>query len=117
MWMNQAEIEFAASRIHACPNVTKGVQLLHRLMEAVNAQSDGWAYWSAPGKAADKLMDLLKTAGNLSYDTNGTISDADLRKAVSPIRRMVKVQSEKQKKYGNTFSFDVDAALKVEQTA
>ena len=56
-------------------------------------------------------MDLLKTAGDLWYDTNGTITEAQLRKAVASIRRMVTVQREKQKKYGNTFDFDVDAAL------
>lgn len=111
MWMNQSEIEFAASRHHDCPNVRKGVRLLVKLVEAVNAQSDGWAYWQAPGKSAEKLMDLLRTAGNLTHGTHGKISDDDFRKAVAPIRRMVAVQSEKQKQYGNTFEFDVDAAL------
>lgn len=111
MWMNQAEIEWANQQNHACPNVRAGVRLLYRLIQAVNNQSDGWAYWAAPGKAAHKLMELLKTAGNLSHGTRGTITADQLKKAVSPIRRMVTVQSAKQKKYGNTFEFDVDAAL------
>lgn len=112
MWMNQSEIEWAASRNHACKNVRKGVRLLHALMQAVNNQSDGWPYWRAPAESAEKLMELLKTAGNLSHDTHGEISDADFRKAVTPIRRMVTVQSKKQAGYGNSFEFDVDAALK-----
>lgn len=111
MWMNQHDIEMLNSRTHACPNVQKGVQLLYRLMQAVNQQSDGWAYWHAPAKAADKLMDLIRTAGNIWYDTSGTITDKQLKDAITPIRRMVTVQREKQKQYGNTFDFDVDAAL------
>jgi len=109
MWMNQGEIEMMAHNHHACPNVRKGVRLLQRLMEAVNEQSDGWAYWSAPGKAAEKLMDLLKGVGNLWYDTHGTISDADLRKAITPIRAMVTRQKRIQAKFGNKFEFDVNA--------
>jgi hypothetical protein len=111
MWMNQAEIEWAAKQQHDCPNVRKGVRLLYRFMQSVNEQSDGWAYWPAPGKAADKLMELLKTAGNLNYGTRGTITAAQLKAAVTPIRSMVTYQSKKQKEYGNTFNFDVDAAL------
>lgn len=109
--MNQHDIAYAHSRNHACPNVRKGVKLLYHLMQAVMEQSDGWAYWSPPSKAATKLMELLKTAGNLNHDTHGTITAQQLKAAISPIRRMVTVQREKQKKYGNTFEFDVDAAL------
>jgi hypothetical protein len=111
-FMNAAEIKYAASQRHECPNVRKGLKLLRKLVEATNSQSDGWHSWPAPSRSADKLQELLKTAGNLTYGTHGTISTADLRKAISPIRRMVTVQSEKQKQYGNTFEFDVDAALR-----
>ena len=109
MWMNQVEIEWAAKQHHECPNVRKGVHLLDRLMQAVNQQSDGWVYWPAPAKAAEKLTNLLQTAGNLSYGTHGRITDADFRKAVTPIRSMVTRQKRIQSKYGNTFHFDVDA--------
>ena len=112
MWMNQAEIEWAARQSHECPNVRKGVRLLYQLMQAVNDQSDGWAYWQAPSKAADKLIELLKTAGNLIYGTHGTITDADFRKAVTPIRSMVTRQNRTQAKFGNKFEFNVDQALK-----
>lgn len=111
MWMNQFEIESAASCKHDCPNVRKGVRLLFCLMQAVNEQSDGWAYWPAPAHAADKLMNLLHTAGNLQFGTHNTISEADLRKAIRPIRAMVTREKKRQAKYGNKFDFDVDAAL------
>jgi hypothetical protein len=111
MFMNQVEIEWAARQQHDCPNVRKGVRLLQRLMEAVNEQSDGWAYWPAPSKAAEPLVKLLQTAGNLQHGTHGKIADADFRKAVGKIRSMVTRQAKLQAKYGNKFEFDVTAAL------
>jgi hypothetical protein len=109
--MNQMEIEAAYDARHACPNVTKGVRLLYRLMRAVNRSSDGWPYWAAPSRSAEKLMKLLKTAGYLPHGTRGTITDAQLKEAITPIRTMATVQKKKQAEYGNTFEFDVDAAL------
>lgn len=111
MFWNQYEIEDAAQRQHDCPNVRKGVQLLLRLMQAVNEQSDGWAYWSPPSKASEKLQALLQTAGNVHHGTHGKISAEDLKKAIAPIRSMVTRQKKKQAQYGNKFEFDVDAAL------
>lgn len=111
MWMNQNEIEWAYQQQHACPNVRKGIRLLYRLMKAINEQSDGWAYWQAGSKSTEKLTELLNTAGNLNYPTHDTITAEALKKVVTPIRRMVTGQTKKQKQYGNTFTFDVDAAL------
>lgn len=116
---NQYEVESAARATHACPNVRKGVKLLLKLMESVNEQSDGWAYWNAPIKASEKLMTLLETAGNmdglavrpLSYGTRGTITAEALKKAIAPIRAMVTRQKKLQAERGNSFNFDVDAAL------
>ena len=39
MFMNQSEIKAAHSNQHTCPNVRKDVQLLYRLMQAVNSRS------------------------------------------------------------------------------
>lgn len=105
MWMNQADIEWAHETVNdrACPNVRKAIRLLYRLMEAVNAQSDGWPYWRAPSKAADKLMDLIQGAGR-----SGSISDAELRGAITPIKTMVTRQRKLQARFGNTFDFNVD---------
>lgn len=94
-----------------CPNVRKGIRLLLKLIEATNAQSDGWHSWPAPSNAAQKLQELLKTAGNLNYGTSGKITADQLKKAVAPIRAMVTRQAKIQAKYGNKFEFDVDAAL------
>mgnify|MGYP007013281602 CR=1 FL=1 len=70
----------------------------------------------APSKSCRKLFDLLRTTGNLEYGTTKTITDVDLKKAISPIRAMVTRQKVKQASYGNTFDFDVDAALGTKPT-
>lgn len=114
MWMNQADIMDLHQNLnsHSCPNVRKGVRLLYRLMEAVNDQSDGWPYWKAPSQAAEKLMELLRGCGNIWYPLHGSITEAQLKEAITPIKRMVTTQRKKQAQYGNTFNFDVDAALR-----
>ena len=112
MFWNHIEVEMAASAQHDCPNVRKGVKLLKRLMESVNEQSDGWHSWPAPARSAEKLQTLLQTAGNVQHGTHGKISEADLKKAIAPIRSMVTRQKVRQAKYGNKFDFDVDAALR-----
>jgi hypothetical protein len=120
-FMNQWEIEAALAAKHACPNVRKGVRLLQALMRAANAQSDGWAYWNKPSNAAEKLQALLETAGKLnglsrlplSYGTNATITDAQLKQAVAPIRAMITRHNRQQEEKGRSdrFIFDVDAAM------
>lgn len=113
--MNQPEIENMHAQQHACPNVRQGVHLLYRLMQAVNDQSDGWAYWKPPSEAASVLMTLLHDVCLWHGASKAPITEAQLLAAITPIKRMVTAQRKKQKKYGNTFEFDVDAALKEAQ--
>lgn len=112
MSMIRPDVEWYLSKHHECPNVRKGLRLLLRLIQAVDAQSDGWAYWRPAREASMKLQELLKSVGNLAYGTHDKISDADLKKAITPIRSMVTRQKRIQAKYGNKFDFDVDAALR-----
>jgi hypothetical protein len=111
MFMNQAEIEAAADNSHECPNVRAGYRFLKLLMEATNRQSDGWAYWPKPSQSAQKLQELLKTAGNPMFPTHGTITVRQLQSALVPIKAMVTRERKRQRLYGNTFEFDVEAAL------
>ena len=111
MFMSRDEIKQVTLRWHDCPNVRKGLKLLSALAAAVDAQSDGWAHWKPPSNSCQQLQALLHTAGNLRLGTRGTITDAALKKAVAPIRSMLTHQRKIQAKYGNTFDFDVDAAL------
>jgi len=103
---NQWEIEEGAERHYENLNVRRGWNLLRRLVDATNDQSDGWPHWKAPSQSARTLQSHLQRAGR-----SGAITDAELKAAVSPIRSMVTRQKRIQAEHGNTFDFDVDAAL------
>jgi len=84
-------------------------------MESVNEQSDGWHSWPVPSKSADRLQELIKhNTGGFYYPSSGSsITLKDVEVTLKPIKRMAVEQHEKQKQYGNTFNFDVDAAWKL----
>ena len=69
MFMNQWEIESAVqrNRIDTIKGIAARVLLAH--MEAVNACSDGWAYWKAPVVAATRLMELIQGPSTVSETT------------------------------------------------
>jgi hypothetical protein len=115
MWMNGPEVEWAAQRLAGHSTLGPASKFLNMLMDSVNAQSDGWHSWPAPGRAASKLQDLIQ-----QHTTNGCAypkdpdqpTMAEVRKTITPIKSMVTKQRELQKRYGNTFEFDVAAAMK-----
>src|SRR5579875_2136404 len=58
--MNEAEIDEAASRYQAHPLLGPATRTLVAVRNAADANSDGWAYWPAPARAAAKLMQLIE---------------------------------------------------------
>ena len=84
MFRNEYDIEFMVERARANDKyyALQGAELLQRLLEWTNENSDGWAYWPKPRQAADKLGDLLWDAA-FSYSD---ISDNDLKRLVRPIK-------------------------------
>ena len=112
MWMNQSDIEIAVKQCVVHPVLGPATRFLKALMDSVNEQSDGWPYWRAPSKAAEKLMQLIKdNTGGMWYPQSATsLTLKDVVKTIIPIKRMASAQSKKQKQYGNTFVFDYEAA-------
>ncbi len=78
MWMNHSEVMNAAWRYENDPILGPATLFLREFMEQVNENSDGWAYWQAPVKAAEKLMVLIQRGlpGN----------EADFKKTLAPIK-------------------------------
>jgi len=60
MWMNEMDIDTALARYRQHPLLGPAVKTLDSLRTAVNGCSDGWPYWRAPAKAADRLMTLIQ---------------------------------------------------------
>lgn len=90
LFMNEFEIGEALDRYGSHPVLGKAARFLARYREQVNQHSDGWPYWSAPVRAAAKLMTLLQDANKAGYQPYASDytepSEADLRAALRPIR-------------------------------
>ena len=112
MWMNRSDVEIAAESCAEHPVLGPATRFLKALMESVDEQSDGWPYWSAPSKASQALQELIKnnTGSFWSPWSSTGVTLEDVEKTLTPIKRMVTIQREKQKGYGNTFEFDVKSA-------
>lgn len=86
-FMNTYEIEEAMYRLvndeDRLPNLTQGVLVLARLAVWTNRNSDGWAYWPKPVRAARRLMELVQSVDRWEPED---VTSADLRKACAPIK-------------------------------
>jgi len=59
------------------------------LRDAADANSDGWAYWPKPARAAARLMELIERDGTARYrfdQERKDVTGAGLRKAYAPIK-------------------------------
>jgi hypothetical protein len=83
MWMNEYEVAQAIFNFHDTPNLLQGALVLDKLTIWTNRNSDGWPYWQKPARAAKSLMALLQGADRFNPVD---ISEADLKKALSPIK-------------------------------
>ena len=90
-FMNDYDIEIAQHRFDtpATPNRSKVADVVARLADWANDNSDGWAYWPKPMRAAAKLGRLLELrAGFVRHEDRlrTDITDAELRAALAPIK-------------------------------
>lgn len=89
MWMNEYEIEdsLRMTAEFELPVARRGAEILSKLKDWTNDNSDGWPYWSKPSKAADKLMVALHSATGASYGgDNVDMTEAQLKAALTPIK-------------------------------
>jgi hypothetical protein len=86
--MNEYEIDEARTRWHRHPVLGPATKTLRNLVDCANRNSDGWAYWPKPCRAAARLMELL--VGDGTYKARfGEREDATverLRAAYRPIK-------------------------------
>ena len=83
-YMNHWDIEEAGARYHGHPLLGPATETLANLAEWTDRNSDGWAYWPKPCRAAGRLMALIHT-----YDDAGEVTAADVadyRAALRPIK-------------------------------
>lgn len=58
-FMNEYEVIMATETCASHPVLGKAARFLRAYMQQVDLNSDGWPYWNAPVKAAEKLMKLV----------------------------------------------------------
>ena len=93
MFYNEFEISQAVRKHDANvrPNLAILAHTLDALMTWTNSNSDGWAYWPKPMRAAKRAAEHLdefdrRTWANSGLDADADISDADLKAALTPIK-------------------------------
>lgn len=102
-YMNDYDLAYARSRFtrSTTPNRLALVMVVDNLREWANANSDGWAYWPKPARAADKAMALIESRTNRENDEQeaNDITDATMKAAVRPIKAFLtrqKVSSDQR---------------------
>lgn len=90
LYMNDYDLGFARARFTRAskPNRLALVMVVDNLREWANENSDGWAYWPKPCRAAAKAMALIESRTNAENDEQERhdITDAEMTAAVKPIK-------------------------------
>lgn len=84
-FMNEWDID-QAEQLHAAhPILGPAVRTLRNLVDWTNSNSDGWAYWPKPCRAAEKLQELIEA--HHPYRRNETdATEAEYKAALRPIK-------------------------------
>jgi hypothetical protein len=87
MWISENQIDEALrlTAYHELPVLRKGAEVLSKLRDWTNQNSDGWPYWQKPSRAADKLMTLIHDA-ELWRPGAHDITEEQLKAAFRPIK-------------------------------
>lgn len=88
-YMNEWDIARAEDRYAGHPILGPAVRTLRSLVEWTNSNSDGWAYWPKPCRAAARLMELIERDGTSRYkfdDEREDVTVAEYRAALRPIK-------------------------------
>jgi len=88
-FMNTYDIDDAVRRLNRHPVLGPAAQTLRNLRDAADANSDGWAYWPKPARAASRLMELIERDGTSRYRFDSVREDATVSeygKAIAPIK-------------------------------
>ena len=83
-FMNEMDVDDAL-RTHRDDRILgPAVRTLSNLRDCTNQNSDGWAYWPRPQRAAARLIDLIQAATR--YNDPKLPTRGEVRKAYTPIR-------------------------------
>jgi hypothetical protein len=101
-FMNTYEIDDAAARYRAHPVLGPATRTLANLRDAANANSDGWAYWPKPGRAAARLQELIQGDPRSRFDAE--------RADATPERYAAALRPVKAFRTRSGLAFDIEPA-------
>jgi hypothetical protein len=92
-YMNDSDISNARRRYADHPVLSEAVATLADLKDWTDSNSDGWAYWPKPARAASQLMELIDGNGTSDYMRAVLARPhedvaADLARALRPIKAL-----------------------------
>jgi hypothetical protein len=88
-FMNEWDIDRAEDRYREHPILGPAATTIRNLADWTNRNSDGWAYWPKPCRAAARLMELIERDGTNRYFSDPIRADAtaaEYRAALRPIK-------------------------------
>jgi hypothetical protein len=98
-YMNEYDL-FSAQRRYdpaRVPNRAYLTQVIMALAEWANHNSDGWAYWPKPCRAAARAIELVESTAYPEYERRQRedATDAETMAAVRPIKAFLTRQGER----------------------
>ena len=93
-YMNEYDLASAAQRLERTPNRATLVAAVRDLAEWADCNSDGWAYWPLPSRAAQRAIGHIESTTNRANDEQERtdITGAELAAALKPIRTFLSRQ-------------------------
>lgn len=88
-YMNGYDIAQAQRAWGEHPILGPALETLDNLVQWTNCNSDGWAYWPKPCRAAAKLMEMIERDGTSRYKYEPTRPDVtveEYKAALRPIK-------------------------------
>ena len=111
LYMNDFDFAYAGSRFARgrTPNRLVLTRVVDNLRVWADRNSDGWAYWPKPARAARSAMELIRSTTNAANHEQEShdITDAELKAALRPIKAFLTRQ--------NVLQADRDAILRPSQ--
>lgn len=88
-FMNEFDLEVARRRYKDHPNRMRLISTVDALRVWADANSDGWAYWPKPARAAVRAMEIIEGDGTNDAFYRDDCTPAEVRAAEKPIRRFL----------------------------
>lgn len=87
-FMNDFDITQARRMYADHPILGPAAETLANLSEWADDNSDGWAYWPKPARAAARLMEMITRDGTSRFygGDRGDVTFGEYRKALAPIK-------------------------------